>query len=386
MAVSITCNHSRMKGINTSAILNILSKKGAASRVEIAEMLGLDNKTITNLVRDLIAKGLIMEGKSVKLKTGRPKQLLELNPQGCDAIAVFLRPQVVTVSLVNLTGQIRSTVKRPLKWNDTSETILKKISGAIHDVIAKEDKSPIKGIGLAYHGVIDRQTGIVRNASMLKGWEGVCVPEFFKREFPSLPFEMEDNVECIAVAESWYGAARDFSDFMMVELGVGIGSTLYISDEFLNTGRNAGEIGHCVVVDGGAVCSCGQKGCLETVASLRAVEDLYKQAKGLHNNVDFKTIAQRADQGEKQAVEVINKAGEYIGHSVSFIVNAINPVNIVLVGEMVDSCDLLLQSIDGSIKDNCSFFNTNLVKGSLGEKAGLIGAGMLVLRKLFERN
>ena len=232
MLTDKTCNHKRMKAINTGAILLYLSKFGPLSRVDLARQLGLDRKTVTNLVRNLLAQNLIKPCGIKKFPTGRPIQLLRLNPDGKEAIGLEIEPHRISGGLVNLSGEMKFHKSTAIKPSDSQKIILSKLRGLAQQLLKKAVRRRLAGIGLAYHGIINRQTGEVLQAARLPNWEGVNVYEFFKKNF-RLPFEIEDASRSKAIAEHWFGAAADIDDFLLLDIGVGIGCAVFMRDTLL---------------------------------------------------------------------------------------------------------------------------------------------------------
>jgi predicted NBD/HSP70 family sugar kinase len=381
-----TCNHKRMKTINTGAILNVLGKSGPMSRVGLTSALGLDGTTITHLVRDLLESKLIEPTGYSKSVIGRPKQFLQLNADGREAIGLQVEPHKISGGLLNLAGNVKAHESIQVSSSDSQDVLLTKLYTVADTLRQKAVKSRLLGMGLATHGIVDKETGTVLQSARLPAWLGVRINDFFKERFKTVPV-CEDNSRCKAIAEHWFGGARDIDEFVLLDLGYGIGCAVVSKGRPLTGITNsAGELGHNVVVPDGKGCRCGMRGCLEAMASIPAIEEIFAERFSECGKKSFSDICVLAHQGHQGAVSVLEEAGTYIGIATSSIINVLNPGYLVMSGELLSDDGVIEQAIRKAIEGHAipaSFKALHIERGKLGENDAIIGAAVLVLSNVF---
>lgn len=386
--VGITCNHKQMKQINTGAIFAYLNKKDTASRVELARELDLDRKTVTNLVRDLISQNLLYTEGQRKHPMGRPEKLLYINPKGAEAIGVCVEPHRISAAVVNLKGIIEYRCSKSITASDTAVSLLSKIQNIISSLMKKTSADKLAGIGLGYFGILDTDTGKIIKAANFPQWQGVNIYEYLEESF-DIPWVVEDTSRCIAMAEHWFGAARQIEDFVLLDAGTGIGAILVIHGSPLAGVKNqAGELGHIVVQSQGRLCQCGKKGCLETEASLDSVVENFRNQNPEHHKINYKGIVKLASQQHEAAFQALQNAGRHIGTALSHLLNIYNPGQVVFCGEMFENNKILENSVKQVLHENLFensykatvFHNSTIKKGNTE-----IGAAALILKKTFEK-
>ena len=154
---------------------------------------------------------------------------------------------------------------------DSRETLLHKTRTVGRRLIKNSIKSKLMGVGFAYHGIVNKKSGVVLTSAGLPMWEGVNIYDFLKKTF-NMPFDVDDSSRCKAVSENRFGVVKDIGDFVLLDLGVGIGCAVITGGKSLPGSTSAGgELGHNVAVMNGKLCRCGMKGCLETVASIPSI-------------------------------------------------------------------------------------------------------------------
>lgn len=381
------CNHRIMKGLNKASIMHLLWKKGALSRVELAKKLGLAAKTVTNLTREMLAKDLIKPAGYRSSSGGRRQELLELNPDYKYGLGIYLGGRYLEGAIVDLNGKVSIYKKIPVDIRESQSSLLNKIKQLTGEFIIQTKMSKLFGIGFVFHGILDINGETIISSAILPNLKGVKIKNFFRENF-SIPIEVETSSRAIALAEKWFGAARNIDSFILLELGVGIGNTIMDKGEiFYGASGHAGEIGHTIVEINGRMCRCGHRGCLETVASIPAIEEeMAYYFKGSRPK-NFKELCQLAINGNGTAKKIIAKAGRYIGIAVSNLVNTLNPSHLIISGELVQSKQILFRTIDKTLKKYVlpSFYDSlQIISGKLGEQAAVIGGATLVLKRCFE--
>ncbi len=399
---AIPGNQRYIKELNLSRVLNLLRQKRGLSRIELSSKTHLDAKTITNAANALLRKGLIRSRGFCPSKGGRPRERLELNPDYGYSIGIDLGASHLSGIITDFQASILFQHELELRYNRNRDNIISGIKGLIAQLIEKAGvkKKDILGIGFVVPGIIDRKRGVCRYAANIKGWRDVPIRKILERSF-SVPVYLEDCSGAMALAERWFGVCRKKDNFVFLDLGIGIGCGI-VSQGRLHYGatHSAGEIGHTIVEIEGRRCRCGNRGCLETVASgaeiARAVTSALRAGKasviaemvdGHLSGVTAKTVSDAAKTGDKLAVETLKKAGEYLGVAVANLINILNPSTLVIGGRLSGAGEPLLSPMREYVKRYAlppSAEAVEILQSALGENAGSLGAVTLVLDRIFK--
>ena len=319
--------HSR-GDIKRSAILAQLGASGPASRADLARSIGVSPALVTQITRDLVLEGLIEELHEVPSNGGRPARLIGLVHDAGSAIGVKLAIDHVAFVELTLDGSVVRTHTAPFDATRAGD-----IDGLIAELQAFTDKSQARrllGIGVGVPGsVADRDSGLVDSAPF--GWQ--------QRPFGSvlsaalhLPVLVENTVSALAIAEQLYGAGTSRRDFLVVTIGVGVGAAI-VSDGRLIRGDSggAGELAHVRVTENGPLCECGNRGCLETLISEKALLDAARTG-GLDVTV-IEDLHGLADDGDDVALQIFHQAATYLGLAVASAVQFLEPAALIMSGE-----------------------------------------------------
>jgi len=388
----LTGNAAVLKEVNTVRILNRLRRGGPASRAELARATGLDAKTITNLVARLIRDGLITADRSPARRRGRPPEALILNADAAAAIGIDFGASQVSAVLVDLAGGLRERFHEEYATPRTRAFLLRKALATAREMIAslaRGRRRRLAGVGLSVPGLLDRRRGVVRNSVNIAGFRDVPIVRLFESEL-GLPVILEEASRAMAIGEIWFGPPGQSGDFICVDLGYGIGMGV-VHDGLLYRGANemSGEIGHTAVRPRGARCSCGKRGCLETVASGRALGKLARVLPGHTGTATngAKALCEAARAGDRRALRAIREAGEAIGIAVANLINLFDPARVVLNGGLVKAGYILVKPIRKTVREHVvgrPGRQCTVEVSTVGELAGAMGAAMLPLRSFFE--
>jgi len=398
---NVTGNAELMKIVNTSIILDIIRKNKYISRAEIARISKLNPSTVSNLTNELIEMGVLKEvGVGTSQKGRRPIDL-SLNPDGPCVIGVEVVGDRILSLMVNMEAKIMAKVRTNINA-ETGKLAIKKAIGTIREVIKKsgKDKSEIKAIGMGITGLIDSKAGIAKFSPNI-GWKDVPIKKIVEEEFGIKTF-VDNDAKAMALGEYRFGSGKGSRDLVCINIGEGLGSGIIINGRIYR-GANwiAGEIGHNVVDLNGPRCRCGNRGCVETFASGRAMvshaivairEDRKTLISQLTDNevdkITPKIIFEAADKKDKLARDIIEEAGEYLGIAIANVINSFDPEVVILGGEIVqfDNFNLMLEpakktavkhTFGGGIR------NTKILVTELGDDSPAIGAATLAIEKLF---
>ncbi|RFU39926.1 ROK family transcriptional regulator [Actinomadura logoneensis] len=317
--------------LSQSAVLALLGKSGPLGRAELARRLGVSAATVTKATRELIARGLVREMQSVPSEGGRPARLLGLASDGGQALGIKVTADRVTGVLVGLDGEIADSFAFPYEGREP-DAVQRLVEGlAPH---AQGARRRLLGIGVGLPGGVDLADGGAVDSPML-GWFGVRLGTALERAF-GLPALVDNDVNTVAVAERLYGRGQEFSTFLVVTIGRGIGLAMLLDGRLYRGARGgAGEFGHWPVPNGDRLCECGNTGCLETLIGEAGLVATARARKVLSRNAGYDELAAQADQGGTGAREIFAEAGELLGRNVAGLVNVLNPGVLLITGEGV---------------------------------------------------
>jgi glucokinase len=244
----------------------------------------------------------------------------------------------------------------------------------------------IKGIGIGTAGQIDFKKGIVRSGTAnIKDWNNIPLKTEIERLF-SKPVWVDNDVNVVALAESYLGAAKGFDNVVFLTIGTGIGGAVLLQGQLLHGDwGGAAELGHLSVDRNGPLCNCGYKGCLEAYASgtgianqmknyLRQNPELYD---GEIETITSRDVFQWAYEGKQFAQLILDDAMDALAHGVVNITHTFNPSLIVLGGGIVDQHNWIISTVHEQVKTlgiSSLIQSVSFVKATYGDEAGLIGA------------
>ena len=351
-------------------------------------MTGLSRSTVSTIVSNLIEAGLVTEqeeaaGVAHGRQGGRPPVLLSLDKAAGVALGVDFGHTHLRIAVSDLSHDVLAEAGQDLDVDHAAAEGLDAAAELIERVLkrVRVQRKRVLGVGMGVPGPINRATGTVGSSSILPGWVGVdAAAEMTKRL--QMPVHVENDANLGALAEFVWGSGKGFSDLIYIKLSSGIGAGMLLGGRLYHgTGGTAGEIGHTVVSPGGTICRCGSRGCLETVASARAISEVLAASR--NEPVSVKQLLELARKRDGAAVRLIAEAGREIGVAVANLCNVINPDRVIVGGEMSAAGELITEPILESIRRYAILSaaeQVSVVPGTLGERAELLGALALVLQ------
>lgn len=389
---SLIGNPSVLKKVNRVRVMNYLNNHGPTSRAQLARSTGLDGKTITNICNNLLSDRLIIPQKLVLGLRGRPPEVLSINNDAAFAIGVDFGAQQVTGLIIDIGGNVKTRIRREYDFPGSKDFLLKEIEAIITellDTIDLETRQKIKAIGLCVPGLINKSAGIVVQSVNIHGFHDVPIVEFIQKRF-SFDVILEEASRTMALAEMWFGD-RTRKSFLCIDLGYGIGMGI-IENGVLYQGANgrSGEIGHTIVQPGGHKCRCGKRGCLETIASGRALGEKASEmgiTQPCPEKRTAKAVYESAKAGNTKAQEILKQAGQYIGIAIANVINLFDPQAVLLNGGLINAGEMLINPLKETVAQHSissSDLPCDIEESKVGLDASVLGAAMLPLRAFFE--
>lgn len=371
---------------NRNRLVSTLRSDGAMSRAEMARRTGLSRSTVSTVVADLVREGLVQEAGEARVSGtsgGRPATPLVLNPATGAVLAVDLAPDLLTAAAFDLGHQELGVVARP--FDARSGTLAESITQIEQTVSELLDttmlsRAALIGAAIAIPAPIEEATRRVGQESVIGGIVGTTVEEQIEERL-GIPVRLENDANLSALAEYTWGAAAGHRDAVYVELSHGIGAGLII-DGRLHRGSNgtAGEIGHVPVTVDGAMCRCGNRGCLELVAGTDAITRLV--ADRFDASPDIRQVIARADAGDPMCRRAIRDTGARIGVVLGQICNLLNPTAIVIGGDLVGGWSIMEPPLRAAIDRSAihpAIGDLTIAPSALGPRGRLLGGLALVL-------
>ncbi|QNE21261.1 ROK family transcriptional regulator [Kribbella qitaiheensis] len=365
-----------IREINSSLVLGEL-RGGLVSRTELAKRTGLSLPTVSEIVGEMLASGVIEERETASSGGGRRPVLLGLKADAGYVIGIKLTETKVIAVLTDLNAGIVERATAAVTTNDVG-TVVRTVAKVVRTLTGKRS---VYGVGVGVAGVIDRATGVVRHGTY-SDWHDVDLAALLEKKL-GLPVVVDNDVNTLVASEQWFGAGRGVSDVAVVSIGRGIGLGMVLDGRlYRGAGGGAGEFGHTKVVADGPLCACGGNGCLEALIGEPAI---CAQA-------GTKTIEQAIDkarQGDKATTEIFEQVGRILGTAVGNLVNLLNPKLIVLAGEGTRAGDLFGPSFDEALRE--TVFDglqrdLEVVVDDWDDEAWAQGAAGLFLGELFQPN
>lgn len=304
------------------------------------------------------------------------------------ALGIDIGGTNIKSGVVTREGQVLFSRTVPTAADDGGESVLGRLLPLVEEAAAVSAAAgaPIGGIGVGTAGQVNKRSGRIAGATgNLPGWAGIALVERLGEASGGLPVALDNDVNMIALGESWLGAGAKYGEFLCVALGTGIGGCR-IKDGAADHGRDgfAGELGHMIVQMDGLPCTCGGRGCWEQYASVPALIRLARE-RGLQEELTSPiALFAAADGGDGAAAGVLDVYAERLSVGLAGLIHIFNPQAIVVGGAISAQGEALLERVRArtSIKVMPVFREpaaVDIVAAGLGDRAGFIGAARRVM-------
>jgi predicted NBD/HSP70 family sugar kinase len=316
--------------VNRTAVLAHLGAHGPASRADLARALRVSPALMTQLIKDLLADGLLVELSHSPSQGGRPARMIGLVSTAGRAIGVKVAEDHLAFVEVGIDGKVGRSASAP--FLASAPTVLADLTALLKDFIADGADTRLLGVGVGVPGSVDRQgNGLVD--STLLSWHQMPLGETLRREL-RLPVLVENNVNALALAERLYGLGSRHDSFLVVTIGTGVGAGIVVDGVVLRgAGGGAGEIGHLPMAESGPDCTCGKSACLEAFVGEAALLDTAMERGLIGPGDGVPQLAASADAGNAAAEEIFTEAGRLLGRALAGIVQTVDPEIVIVLGE-----------------------------------------------------
>ncbi|MFD9907533.1 ROK family protein [Streptomyces sp. NPDC059063] len=390
-------------------LLHLVRSGRATTRGALKEVTGLSRATVGQRLDRLFRAGWLREGAGAPVESplgGRPAARLEFDDAHAVVLAADLETRHARTALLTLAGDVLAEHTGELRVDEGPEAVLDEVGVRFAALLRESGRAPgsVCGIGLAVPGPVDTATGRVVQPPIMPGWDGYDIRGRLRRAFtahahaagpahatgparpPAPPVLVDNDANLMAYAEQ-RAAYPDCSAFALVKVGTGIGAGVVVDGAvYRGIDGGAGDIGHIRLPaapgTSGALCKCGSYGCLAAVASGRALAGRLTAA-GVPA-ASGSDVRELLAAGHPEAVRLAREAGRQVGEVLATVVTLLNPGVLMIAGDLAGTP--FLTGVRELLYQRAlprSTAHLEIVTSRLGERAGLIGAGALVVEHLY---
>ncbi|MEJ7839042.1 MAG: ROK family transcriptional regulator [Thermomicrobiales bacterium] len=399
-------NHQSVSRSNRSVIFRALHALAPISRIELARESGLNPGTVTNIVEELIGSGLVQEtvradnALDIAKRVGRRRILLQVKADSRYAIGIDLARNTISGAVIDLSGQIVASVSEPT-GELVSRSAIRQVLHVIEQLvqhIPADARRRVVGVGVGAPGALSIRSGTFQPPPSYGSWEGIDLRKDIQGA-SGFDTTIDNNGNTSALAELWFGAGAGLSNFVLLNLGTGVGAG-FVLDGDLYRGEHdlAAEIGHVSIAMDGARCACGNYGCLEMFVSVPRVLAAAQAALQAGEPTSLRNPDQSAAPitldrflkavagGDSLANRVMSDTARYLAAGIVNIINMLDPEAVFIGRELARAGDVLLDPVREEVKRRVLpvLRPTVRIEASTLDSAPVIGAGILALQNFFD--
>ena len=342
-------NQTLVRHINERRLLSQLRVAGPLSRAELARRLSLTRATVTGMVADLMTRGLVLElaapDQNSRRDVGRPGIAIGLDPTGAYFLGVEIGVGVLRFALVDLAAGVAETDEVALTHPVSPDEVVALIEGKLARLRqVPRYREGIQALGVTVPGLV-RSDGHVINLPIL-GWKNVALGALIASRV-ELPCQVENNANAAAFGHMYSAPRPDHGLVVYLKIGNGCGGAVIIDDKLLRGSNGLGtEFGHLRIAPDGPLCSCGQRGCLETFINLKALQRYLTDEDVAETAVDPAlpvTVAALLSADAPAAKRAVDTLAVHLAQGLVDITNIFNPNEVVIGGAMTPVLDAVLE-------------------------------------------
>jgi predicted NBD/HSP70 family sugar kinase len=386
-----------IRDFSRSEVLDVVRRERLLSRSELCEAVSVSRATVSGIVADLLAIGLLEEVGVGPSTGGRRPIKLAYRPVSRKAVGIVMFNNRIQAALTDMEGEALNYLEIPLEGL-SPEAMLSTMKSAAHQIMLGVAPEELLGIGVGAPGIVDFESGTIEISIGTPWIQGGIHVKTYLAEALKLPVYVANRSQVAALGENLAGVGRNVSNLIYFVLDQGIVAGFVVNGGlYLGSGFAAGQIGHVSIEPDGPLCRCGNRGCLQLYASEEAIlaqaravarEEvtslLWQNTAGRVERLTPDMVFEAARQGDASALAVMNEAGAKVGFAVATLINLFDPEMVVLGGTIgTKAGDLLLKPATREAQVRAlprSFQKTRIVTGTLGTNALAIGAAVLAIK------
>lgn len=371
--------HQQTRTFNQQLVLRALHDGSPLSRADLARLTGLTRTSVGDLVGTLIDDGLIEEVGRGRSSGGKSPILMRVAPDGRHLIGLDLGEAQFSGAVVNLRGEILRSIHLPLEGRTGDATV--ELLFQLVDALRADDRSPLLGIGIGAPGIIDTSTGTVRWSVNLN-WADVRLGPLLEQRY-GVPVVVANDSHAAALAELTFFRRPRPNNLIVIKVGRGVGAGIILNGQlFQGDGYGAGEFGHVSMGSAGAPCRCGRVGCLETMASMRALVDA---AGAIEPSItDERGLVAAFLAGVTSIRRVVLDAARELGVAVGWLIGVLNVRHVLLVGPVAHFGDDWLGEVRRYARSSVLALlarDTQIEFGHVHDDVVVLGASALLMEQ-----
>ena len=377
-----------IKQINAGRVYKLIDQFGPISRIDLSKLSELAPASITKITRELIEAHLVHETVVQEATSrGRPAVGLQTDNEGWQFLSMRLGRGYLAISLHELGGEVIIDTKidiHEIEQEDVLARLLHEIDEFFQTYSDQLDR--VTSIAITLPGFVNSEQGIVLQMPHYNVKNLPLGPEIYKAT--GLPVFIANDTRAWALAEKLFGNSQQNDNSVLISIHHGLGAGIVVDGRVLQ-GRhgNIGELSHIQIDPNGKLCHCGNRGCLETVASSQAIRE--EVTNRLQNgerssispdNVTIENICAAAAEGDPLAVDVIEKLGRYLGSAIAIVVNLFNPEKVLIGGVINRAKSILYPAIKTCIEQQslpAYYQNLEIVESRFYKQATMPGAALI---------
>ena len=372
----------------TPGVLFQLVRAGEAdSRAELARTTGLARSTVSQRVDALLGLGLLVEQGGGTSTGGRPPTRLAFDAASGVVLCADLGATHCRLAVSDLDCTL--LVERPADMDIARgpDVVLAWVQERFADLLAEVGRTPadVRGVGVGVPGPVEFAAGREVSPPIMPGWDGVSIPAAFATAYPGVPVLVDNDVNVMALGEYWTSWRHTVDDLLFVKVATGIGCGI-VAGGAIHRGADgtAGDLGHVQIPDAGdALCRCGNRGCVEAVASGGALaRELRSIGVEAHDSRDVVALVRA---GNAQALTLVRQAGRLVGEVLAGAVNFFNPSVIVIGGDLAHAHEQFFAGVREVVYRRSTALATQhlqLARSRLDDRAGIIGCAVTVVEQI----
>ncbi|WP_229737982.1 ROK family transcriptional regulator [Isoptericola cucumis] len=368
-----------LREANRARIVSAVQQRGSLTQIELAGVTGLSPATVSNIVKELTSAGVLHTAHSTR--NGRRALKVTLARNLGLVAGVHFGTRSLRVAVADASMRVLADQHMPLAPDHRADTGLRRAALLVGEMLSAVDAAPdeLLGVGVGVPAPVDVRTGRISTVGMLRGWDGVDVPQILEDHLGA-PVHVDNEANLGALAEARHGAGVGHDAVAYLRVSHGIGGGIVLGDRVVH-GRSgvAGEIGHVTIDENGPICRCGNRGCLETFAGAGVLLGMLSSSRG---PLTLRDVIDRARDGDAGCRRVLFDAGQHLGVATASLCNIVDPEIVVVGGQLAEAGEILLGPMRTVVEQRtvpAAAGPVQVVAAALGATAEVRGALVVAL-------
>jgi predicted NBD/HSP70 family sugar kinase len=399
MSESHGANNRSLRSANRALLLRLLATNGPSTRAALAREVGLTRMSITYIVQEMLADGILAENARTAGTSTAPGRSVDLSLREgrITALGIYIARDAVTGTVADIAAGPLVTVRQPLPPDEDAAALSRRLLSLVSELLERDRDLRAErgirpglrpsGIGVSSIGPVDVPGGRILEPPNFHGIADVPVRALLERAF-DLPVRIDNDMNAAALAELLYGSARGLRDFLYLGLTNGVGAGLVSDGRLFEGGAGyAGEIGHMSIDYQGPVCSCGNRGCLELYASLPVLLARYAGPLPSSPTEAFAALVDLAGRGDPSAGHIFDDLCRSLSVALVSLANLIDPDAVILGHEGALAGELLVGRLERAVNSRMiqrSAKHLPVRVSAFLDQAPVHGASALVFDRIFQ--